>query len=70
MGPAFVKVFLLLRLGTFAVRFLGDLECFGRVLERLPGMLLSRCVIALLMMRGSGAVRMGGFVVEFGGSSV
>jgi len=46
------------------MRFLGEFECLGRVFERLPGMLLSRYMIAFFVMYGGGAMSVCGHVVE------
>jgi hypothetical protein len=49
---------------------LSSLERFSRVFESLPGLLLSRRVVTFFVVDGGGAVGVGSFVVELGGSSV
>jgi hypothetical protein len=49
---------------------LRGLERFGRVFERLPGMLLACDVIFLAVMRGGDAMGVRGQFVKFSGSLV
>jgi hypothetical protein len=50
--------------------FLGMLECFGGVLMRLFGELVSGEMIALAMSRGCGLVSMSSLVMELSGAVV
>ena len=52
------------------MRILGSLESFIGVLHGLPGMLVPGLVILFVVMRGGGAVRVCGGLVEFRGANV
>ncbi len=52
------------------MRFLRPLHCLIGIFHGLPRMLVSRLMIFFLMVRRGYAMRMGGELVEFGGSLV